>query len=153
MPTAFAGQVKRLDAIECGFSCLAPRLARGGIKVSNFRRQKRTAGKLAEISHLLLDGLAQILQEMKAVGDLLCLRSPVPRSLSIKPAPVPADDLDFWMLPEPFCGFLHRSFWLHLDNFPALQIDDDRSIAIASAPAPVINANNSYGLSVTEFLT
>ena len=35
-----------------------PRLARGRIKFSSFSRQKRTAGKLAEIGHLLLDGLA-----------------------------------------------------------------------------------------------
>jgi len=124
-----------LDAIECGFSRLAPRLARGRIKFSSFSRQKRTAGKLAEIGHLMLDG---------------CLWRPVPRSLSIKPAPVPADDLDFGMLPEPFCGIFHRSFLLHFDNFPALQIDDDRSIAIASAPAPVIDANDSYGLSITD---
>jgi len=50
----------------------------------------------------------------------------------------------------PFCGIFHRSFLLHFDNFPALQIDDDRSIAIAPAPAPVIDANDSYGLSITD---
>ena len=50
MPTAFAGQVKCLDAIECGFSRLTPRLARGRIKFSSFSRKKRTAGKLAEMA-------------------------------------------------------------------------------------------------------
>ena len=58
MPTAFAGKVKRLDAIESGFSRLAPRLTGDRIKFSSFSRQKRTAGKLGEIGHLLLDGLA-----------------------------------------------------------------------------------------------
>ena len=58
IPTGFTGPVKSLDVIECGFSCLAPRLARDRIKVSRFSRQKRTTGKLAEIGYLLFDCLA-----------------------------------------------------------------------------------------------
>jgi hypothetical protein len=87
---------------------------------------------------------------MKPIRDLLCLWRALPCSLRIKSAPVSADDLNFRVLLEPRRRFLYGTLWQHVDDFPALQIDDDRSIAISPAPAPIIDANHSYGLSIAD---
>ena len=87
---------------------------------------------------------------MKPIRDLLGLWRALPCSLRIKAAPVSADDLNFGMALEPSRRFLYGTLWQHVDDFPALQIDDDRSIPITPAPAPIIDANHSYGLSIAN---
>lgn len=50
---------------------------------------------------LALDDLAEVLQQMKAIGDLPRLRRALTRSLRIEPSTVAADHLHFRMIPEP----------------------------------------------------
>jgi hypothetical protein len=80
---------------------------------------------------------------MKPVRNLLALWRAFPRSQSIKAAPVPANDLDFRMLPEPICGILRGTLWLHVDDLPTLQIDNDRSISFTFSPSPIVYTNHS----------
>ena len=60
-----------------------------------FRRQQRSARKT------LLNGLAQVLHDMKTVGDLSRLRRAFLRPLGERPAAIAADNLDARMPLEP----------------------------------------------------
>jgi hypothetical protein len=53
--------------------------------------QQRPAGGTAVKVHLFLNGLPQVLHDMEPVGDLLCLRCPLPGSLGVETAPISAD--------------------------------------------------------------
>ncbi len=66
-----------------------------------FRRQQRTRGKPCCTAELRLNGLAQVLQDMKTVGDLSRLRRAFPRALGERPAAIAADNLDARMPLEP----------------------------------------------------
>jgi hypothetical protein len=91
-------------------------------------RQKRTAGKSADVAHLPLDRFAQILKQMEAVSDLLGLGRALTNSLCVEPASIAADDLDLGMLREPFRCLLRRSDRQHVKDVATLQINDDRPI-------------------------
>jgi hypothetical protein len=84
---------------------------------------------------------------VKPIRNLLRLWRALPCSLRIKSAPVSAYDFNFGMALEPSRRVLYGTLWQHVDDFPALQIDNDRSIPITPAPAQIIDANYSYGLS------
>ena len=55
---------------------------------------------------LSLDGLTEVLQQMKAIGDLLRPRRALTRSLRIEPGTVAADHLHIRMILEPVGGAL-----------------------------------------------
>ena len=73
-----------------------------------FRRQQWTCGKPACAAELRLNGLAQILYDVKSVGDLPRLR----RALGERTAAITADDLDARMALEPVrshaCGAFRK---------------------------------------------
>ena len=66
-----------------------------------FRRQQRTCRKTSRAAELRLNGLAQVLHEMKTVGDLPRLRRAFLRALGERTAAIPTDDLDARMPLEP----------------------------------------------------
>ena len=66
-----------------------------------FRRQQWTCGKPCYTAELRLNCLAQILHDMKTVGDLPGLRRAFLRALGERTAAIAADDLNARMLPEP----------------------------------------------------
>ena len=66
-----------------------------------FRRQQWTRGKPSCTTELRLNGLAQILHDVKSVGDLPRLRRAFLRALSKRTAAITADDLDARMALEP----------------------------------------------------
>jgi hypothetical protein len=61
-------------------------------------RRRRLSGGRRGFAQLLFDSLAEVLDQMKAVGDLPRLRRPQADSLSIEAAAIPDDDLDFRVL-------------------------------------------------------
>ena len=75
-----------------------------------FRRQQGTCGKPYRTAELRLDGFAQILQDMKAVGDLPCLRRALVCALGERTAAIAADNLDARMPLEPVRGHACGAF-------------------------------------------
>ena len=68
------------------------------------RRQQRTCGECGRAAELRLNCLAQILHDVKSVGDLPRLRRTLVRALGKRTAAITADDLDAGMPLEPVRG-------------------------------------------------
>ncbi len=111
------------------------------LAVARGRRKSGTTTEATDRRHLPLDGLAQVLQQMKAVCDLAGLRSALPDALGVKSAAVAAHDLDFWPPREPIRGLLGRAGLQDIGDGSAFQINDDRPIRKALAPAPVVDGD------------
>ena len=90
-------------------------------------------------AQLLLDALAQILEQVEAIGDLSRLWGTLSSTLGVESAAVAADDLDLGMLAEPSRGAFGGAIRQHVDDLTPLQVDDQRSVATALDPAPVID--------------
>src|SRR5215216_1154773 len=86
-----------------------------------------------------LEGLTQVLEQMKAVGDLDGMWRPAARAFGILGRPVAADHLHPWMLLEPLgkgvSGALRKQInWLML-----LKIDQDCPVDLPSPKRKVID--------------
>src|SRR5271165_4275452 len=142
--------MERLNAVEQGDTPLAldpkARLkivsqARGAATVR--LRQQRASGKPADVAHLVLDRLPEVLQDVKPVDDLPRLRCAFTRTLRVQPAPVPAHNFNLGMSREPVCDRLRRTLSNHLDNLVLLQVDDNCSVGPSLAPAPVVDPDRT----------
>ena len=74
-------------------------------------RQQRTNRNSDRAAELSLNGLAQILQDVKTIGDLPRLRRAFLRPLGERPAAIAADNLDAGMLLEPVRSHARGAFW------------------------------------------
>lgn len=81
----------------------------------------------------LLQRFPQILQEMKAVGDLRGCRSPLPRALGIGGRAITRNDLDSRMLAQPLGQSLGRALRQQRNRVAALQVNQHGAIALAFA--------------------
>jgi hypothetical protein len=77
---------------------------------------------------------------MKAIGDLHRLGRPLAGTLGVRPAPVTADDLHFWMLVQPRRQDLRRAIGQQVDHLLRLQVHQDGSIRPPAPVRPVIHA-------------
>jgi hypothetical protein len=91
---------------------------------------------------LSLDGFAEVLQQMKAIGDLLRLRRALTRRLGIEASTVAADYLHVGMVPEPIGGGRSRTIRQHVNNHTTLQVHNDRAVIRALPPRPVVNTSD-----------
>jgi hypothetical protein len=114
----------------------------GHEKIAAGIRRRRLPGRPRSPAQLLLDRLAQVLQQMEAVGDLPGLWRALTRAFSIEPSAVPANDLNLGMPPEPFGGGGRRTIRQHIDHLSSLQVHNDCPVVAALSPAPVINAGH-----------
>ena len=103
---------------------------------------RRLPGRPRGTAQLLLDRVTQVLDQMEAVGDLPGLWRAPARSLGIKAAAIAANDLDPGMLVKPLSRSFRRAIRQHVDDLSLLQIHNDRPVAAALSPAPVINASH-----------
>ena len=74
------------------------------------------------------DRLTEILQEVKAIGDLPCLRGSFARALGIEPGAIAAYDLDRGMVPEPRRGRRRGAIRKNVDDLSPLEINHHRSV-------------------------
>jgi hypothetical protein len=81
---------------------------------------RRLPGRPGGTAQLLLDCLAQVLEQMEAVGDLSGLWRAPARSLCIKAAAIPANDLDPGMLVKPLSRPFRRAIRQHVDHLSSL---------------------------------
>ncbi len=93
--------------------------------------------------HLPFNAITQVLQQMKAVGDLPRLRRALAYALRVEPASITADNLDLGTLLEPFRCLFSGAGPQHIDDGPALQVNDDRPIVESLALAPIVNCNDA----------
>ena len=99
----------------------------------------RGLGKATELS---LNALTEVLQQMKAIGDLPCLRRALTRSLCIEASTVAADYLHFRTILEPTGRGRRRTIRQQVHHLTTLQVHDDRAVVGTLPPRPVINASH-----------
>jgi hypothetical protein len=71
--------------------------------------QRRIPDRRFKAAKLPLDGFAKVLHQMEAISDLSRLRRTLTRGVRIKISAITANNLDFWMLPEPISRGVSRA--------------------------------------------
>src|SRR5215203_5313588 len=85
--------------------------------------------------------ITAVAQQMPPVGDLNGLRRSLAGSIGVGAGPIADDDLDRRMVLEPRGQGLGRAVGQQVDAAPALEITEDRAVALAFAP--VIDAEDT----------
>jgi len=80
-----------------------------------------------------LNGLHQVLIDVKPICYSTSLGSSIPRGLCIVIATISADIPNFRMTLHPGCSTLHRSFWQQIDHLMSVHIDEDRPKGASAA--------------------
>src|SRR5579863_8134737 len=80
---------------------------------------------------------------METVSDLSGLGCTYSGTLRVKPVAIAADDFDPRVLTQPLRERGGGAIRQHVGHRSGLKIHEDRSACGASAPSPLINANNS----------
>ena len=83
-------------------------------------RRGNPASRTAVKVHLLLDGLPQGLHDMEPVGDLLCLRCPLPGCLGEETAAISADHFHLGMSLQPVGAGCDISILKNVDDHATL---------------------------------
>jgi hypothetical protein len=92
----------------------------------------------------LLEGLHQILEQVKPVGDLRGLGCPVARPIGIGSGSVARDDLDPRVGPQPLGQGLGLPVGQPGARWPAFQIDQDGPIRLAFAQGEIVDAQDPW---------
>ncbi|MHC2296130.1 hypothetical protein ACVJBD_000336 [Rhizobium mongolense] len=135
----------------CPAKLIAPRLlrelvTRRSIVVINLDvpvGQQCAACSAAGEAHLFLDSEPQILNEMKAIRHLRCLRRTFTSSLRVKPASISAYHLNRRVLLQPSCNAYHAPVLENVQDLSAFKIDNDRAVAPRFPPTPVIDTDDT----------
>src|SRR5690606_14993251 len=96
-------------------------------------------------AHSLAQCVPQSAEQMPAISHLNSVWRPAPCSIGIKAGAIACDDLNPRIAPEPAGYAVRVAIGKQIQNAIALQIADDRSIALAAAPCPIIDADNGRG--------
>src|ERR1700723_3875588 len=99
------------------------------------RKRRLIAAKLS------LNGLAEVLQQMKTISDLPRLRRALTRGLPIEASTIAADHLHVRVSLEPTGRGRRRTIHQHVHHLTTLQVNDDRPVVGALPPRPVIDAS------------
>lgn len=122
------------------------RWLRVGIQRLGGRTQRGPALEQARFDHF-----TEVLEQMLTVGDLRRLRRAGGRCLNGGITSFAGDDLDARMLAQSGDDRLDRTIRSHLGNPMTLEINDDRAVAVAFAPGPVVNADDAWCRRHREF--
>jgi hypothetical protein len=125
----------RLSASVAAAGCVGPGSVITGGCLSPDRRP--------QTDQLALHSFAEILEKMKAIGDLPCLRCALPRGISIKSGAVAADDLHFGMAFQPRRRGGGRTICQQVDDTPSLQIDDHGPVGHSFFPGPIVDPRHA----------
>jgi hypothetical protein len=90
--------------------------------------------------------VAQVTQQVPTIGNLNGVRSSPVCGFGIDAAAVAADDLGTGMLSQPGSYGVGIAIGKQVDHPAGLQVAQDRSIAMALAPGPVVDAEHPWGL-------
>ena len=87
------------------------------------------------------DGLADVLQQVPSIGDLLGLGRCFGGGLGVGRRAVAADQLDAGMGLEPRLDGRGVAVGQEVDDLAGLEVDDDGAVALSLAPGPVVDAD------------
>jgi len=87
-----------------------------------------------------LEGLAQVLGDVPAIGHLHRLRRSARRALGVGLAAIAANDLDPWMLLQPGRDRRGAAIGQEINHLMLRQIDEDRPIGMPFVLRPVVDA-------------
>ena len=90
----------------------------------------------------LVQGFREVLEEMKAVGDLDGCGCPLMRAIGVGFRPIPRDDLHARMLLEPMGQGLRGAIGEQRHRPMALEIDQDRAIGLAFPQREIVHAED-----------
>ena len=93
----------------------------------------------------LLQGLGEIAQEMPAIGDLRGGGRPLTRPIGVGGRAVTRDHLDARMCLEPLRQGVGGAIREQRHGLPALQIDQDRPIALAFPQGEIVDPEHRRG--------
>ncbi len=91
-----------------------------------------------------MDGVTQIPQQVPAVGDLDGIGRTLARAVGVDAGPVSGDDLDAGVGPQPRGQALGPPVRQQVDSPVALQVDQDRPLAVAATPGPFVHRQYPY---------
>jgi hypothetical protein len=83
----------------------------------------------------------QVLEKVKSVGDLCCIRSPAAGTFRIYAGTIARDHLDAWVASQPRRDRIGISVRQKINDAIAFQIADDGPVAQPLAPGPVVDAD------------
>jgi hypothetical protein len=81
---------------------------------------------------------------MPPVDHLLCLGCGRPGGFGVRAGPVPADDLDVWMLGKPGRHRLRFTSRQDIDRAAGFQVDDDGGVLVPTAQREVIDPHHPH---------
>jgi hypothetical protein len=93
----------------------------------------------------LLQRLAEIAQRMPAVRHLLGVGNASCDALNLHASPIPADDLDTLVRTEPLGESVAGALFEEVDDVMPFQIHQNRAIALALFPGPIVHASTRTG--------
>ena len=94
---------------------------------------------------LPLNGLAEVLQQMKTISDPPRLRRALTRGLRIEASTIATDRLHVRLILEPPGHGRRRTIRQHVHHLTTLKVNDDRPVVGALPPRPVIDASHMDG--------
>jgi hypothetical protein len=92
-----------------------------------------------------LQGLTQVLHQVKPIDDLDRLRRPLPNALSLEATTIAADDLDARLRLQPLCDRGGRAFREEIKHTMALEIAEHGPEPSASPPGPFVAPDHPGG--------
>ena len=88
-------------------------------------------------------GIVEVAQEMPPIADLDGIRSAGSDAVGIAAGAITGNDLSAGMILQPGRDRVTLAVGQQVDRPVALQIDDDRAVALAPPPGPVIDADDA----------
>ena len=85
----------------------------------------------------------QVLQQMPAVGHLLCLWRSLANRVRIGTSSIATDKLDLRMLPEPSGHCFRRAIRQKVQDSMLLQVHEDGAISVSPFISPVVDAHHA----------
>ena len=150
-----AGVAALLSRLRPPFCAAQPPLRFGGDRPGSFAhlprrlrwRAHHPSGG-AEVTMMVFQnrakGIAGVAQQMPPVRDLEGVRRPTRRPLGIGAGAVAHDDGDAGVGCQPRRQCVGAAVGEQVDDAPALEVAQDRSVAVALAPGPVVHAQNRH---------
>jgi hypothetical protein len=87
--------------------------------------------------------IAQVAEEMKAIGNLGSLRGSPRSTIGIATTPVARNRFNRWMRPEPRGDRIWRPVWEQVDRLMSLQVHTQRTVIPPFLPRPLVEADDA----------
>ena len=89
-----------------------------------------------------VEGLAEILQQMEAIGDLLRVRRAASGTIRVEIAAIPRDHADTGACVEPRRDRIGGALGEQIDHAMPCEVAEDRAVASPFLPRPVVHTNH-----------